>query len=175
MRARFMALAVAVIGCTSSGTPEAAGIRADSTLGLTVANTKEDEQAIRDAESRWRKNLTARDTAAIGTFYAEDAIYSPQGSPAYQGRDSVVGRWAREFQIPGFKLERTPLRIDIARSGDLANEVGTYAVQFQDHDKQQAARGTYMTAWRKTDGEWKISSYMWNRDEPESSPMRSRR
>src|SRR4051812_23450802 len=101
MRARFMALAVAVIGCTSSGTPEAAGIRADSTLGLTVANTKEDEQAIRDAESRWRRSLTARDTAAIRTFYAEDAIYSPQGSPAYQGRDSVVGRWAREFQIPG--------------------------------------------------------------------------
>jgi hypothetical protein len=28
--------------------------------------------------------------------------------------------------------------------------------------------GTYMTAWRKEGGEWKIASYMWNRNEPES-------
>jgi ketosteroid isomerase-like protein len=126
-----------------------------------------DEKAIRDAESRWRKILASHDTALIRTFYTEDGIYAPQGSPAYRGRDSVSRRWAGEFLSPGFELERTPMRIEVAKSGDLANETGTYLVHYLDKGKRMEARGTYMTAWRKLDGGWKIASYMWNRNEPE--------
>jgi ketosteroid isomerase-like protein len=125
-----------------------------------------DEKSIRDAELRWRKSLAAHDTAAIQTFYTDDAIYAPQGVPAYRGRDSVSARWSREFR-PGFDLERTPMRIEVAKSGDLANETGTYLVHYLDQGKRKEARGTYMTAWKKSDGDWKITSYMWNRNEPE--------
>ncbi len=174
MRARFIVLAGLVVGCNSSGTPGSTGTPGEHGSGAAVDRQKE-EQAIRELETSWRKSLSAGDTAAIATYYAEDAIYSPQGSPAYRGRDSVSGRWTREFLIPGFRLERTPVRIDIAESGDLANEVGTYAVHFQDHNRVRTGGGSYMTAWRKTNGAWKIASYMWNRDEPESSAMGSRK
>jgi ketosteroid isomerase-like protein len=117
----------------------------------------------------WRRSLAAKDTAAISTFHTQDAVYSPQGGVAFRGRDSVSARWAREFGIPGFKLERTPIRIDVAKSGDLATEVGTYDVRFQVRNRPQKAAGTYMTAWRKEDGTWRIASYIWNRNEAEGS------
>lgn len=68
---------------------------------------------------------------------------------------------------PGFQLERTPLRIEVAPSGDLATEVGTYRVRFGAGNKQSEGRGTYMTAWRKVNGDWQTASYMWNRSTPE--------
>jgi ketosteroid isomerase-like protein len=131
-----------------------------------AAQQQSDEQAIRQAESRWRKVLAAQDTSAIGSFYTQDAVYAPQGAPAYRGRNSISHRWAREVQSPDFRLERTPIRIEVARSGDLANEVGTYEVHYRMNDKLQRATGTYITAWKKSNGEWRIASYMWNRDEP---------
>ena len=163
MRNGSALLVCLMVGCKS---PQP-GADASASPDENSTGQQSDEQTIRDAESRWRKSLIARDTAAIATFYTEDAIYAPQGYPAYRGRDSVSGRWSQEFRSPGFQLERTPLRIEVAKSGDLANEVGTYRVRFREGAKLRKGGGTYMTAWRKSGGEWKIASYMWNRNEPE--------
>ena len=167
MRACWAFLLCTMVGCKSAPQPGADAAAARD-QGSSGGDQHDDERLIRDAESRWRKSLTARDTAAIGTFYTEDAIYAPQGIPHYEGRDSVSRRWSREFRSPDFQLERTPLRIEVAKSGDLANEVGTYRVRFREKGQRWEGGGTYMTAWRKSDGEWKIASYMWNRDEPEA-------
>jgi ketosteroid isomerase-like protein len=166
MRTHSAFLVCLILSC-KSGSP-GTDAPSDRDQSSTSGNQQSDEQAIREAESRWRKILTQRDTAAIDGFYAEDAVYAPQGSPAFRGRDSVSRRWSREFRIPGFQLERTPLRIEAAKSGDLANEVGTYLVRFRDKGQMRQGGGTYMTGWRKEGGEWKIVSYMWNRNEPEN-------
>lgn len=156
-----------ILACKSA--PQAGGNTSATTdQSSSAGGQQRDHQAIEEAESRWRKSLEARDTAAIATFYTQDAVYAPQGSPAYRGLDSVTSRWSREFQIRDFKLERTPLRIEVARSGDLANEVGTYVVRYREKGQLREGAGTYMTAWRKSDGEWKIASYLWNRDQPDS-------
>lgn len=135
-----------------------------------VIDRQEEEQAIRDLEGQWRGILAKRDTAAIASFYTDDAVYSPHGTSAYRGRDAVSARWAREFQIPDFKLERTPIRIEIANSGDLASEVGTCAVEFRVENQLQRPSCTYMTTWRKTDGRWKVASYLWNGDTTKTRP-----
>ena len=131
---------------------------------------QKEEQAIRNREREWRSILGKRDTAAIGTFYTEDAIYSPHGTTAYRGRDAVGARWAREFQVPDFKLERTPIRIEIASSGDLASEVGTCDVEYRIKNRLRRPSCTYMTTWRKTDGAWKVASYIWNGDTTKARP-----
>ena len=167
MRAHSAVVFCMILACKTAPQP---GTNASATndRSSSPGDRQKDEQAIQEAESRWRKTLNARDTAAIVTFYTEDAIYAPQGSPAYQGRDSVTGRWSQEFRIQEFKLERTPLRVEVAKSGDLANEVGAYTVRYRDKGQVVEGGGTYMTAWRKLDGAWKIASYMWNRNQPES-------
>lgn len=162
MHAPWAVLACMLVACKPSDSARAPG---GESAGV---DRQKEEQTIRDMEARWRSSLTARDTAAIRTYYTEDAIYSPQGTPALRGRDAVSARWAREFLIPGFKLERTPIRIEIANSGDLATEVGTYDVQFQEKNQPRRATGTYTTTWRKTDEGWKIASYMWNQGAPEA-------
>ena len=165
MRRHFALVICLILSCK----PASPGSDTSAARGQNPGSSKhqEDEQIIRDAEFRWRKTLTSRDTASIGSFYTEDAVYAPQGSPAYRGRDSVSGRWSLEFRSPAFQLERTPLRIEVAKSGDLAHEVGTYQVRFRDQGQVRQGGGTYMTAWRKEGGEWRIASYMWNRKEPE--------
>jgi ketosteroid isomerase-like protein len=79
----------------------------------------------------------------------------------------VSARWAKEIVTPGFQLERTPLRIEVASSGDIATEVGTYRVRFTEKNRRRDATGAYMTAWRKVGDEWLTSSYMWNQITPE--------
>jgi ketosteroid isomerase-like protein len=123
------------------------------------------EAAIREQETRWRDVLAKRDTAAIRSFYTEDGVYAPDNAQmAYHGRDSVSARWSRELGRPEFRLERTPGRIDVASSGDLAQEVGTYVVRLVRDGKPYEGHGNYMTAWRKEGGDWKIAAYIWNAD-----------
>jgi ketosteroid isomerase-like protein len=151
-------------GCNSADTDE----RQSQTSGV---NRQQEERAIRDLETRWRDVVANDDTAAIAAFYTEDAIYSPNGRPPFRGRDSVVWRWSREFaETADFKLERTPIRIEIANSGDLASEVGTCDVEFRVKGKLHRPTCGYMTTWRKAEGQWKIASYIWNEGKSEREP-----
>jgi len=133
--------------------------------GYATAQQSKDEQAIRAQETRWRQVVARKDTAAIKSFYTDDGIYAPDNAPAaYSGRDSVSARWSREIALQDFRLERTPTRINVASSGDLAQEVGTYHVHVIRDGKPYEGQGNYMTAWRKAGGEWRIAAYMWNAD-----------
>jgi uncharacterized protein (TIGR02246 family) len=126
-----------------------------------------EEQKIRGLESRWREALTAKDSAAVGRFYAADGFYLPQGSNGYQGPEKIGSRWYSEFTGGKFELQREPKKIEVADAGDMAYEVGTYKVSW---DKPQARQkgqgaGNYVTVWKKDNGEWKTAAYIWNRGE----------
>jgi ketosteroid isomerase-like protein len=131
-----------------------------------------EERAIRDAEARWREMMRRRDTAAIGSFYTEDAVYAPEDRPPARGRDAVAAMWAtNELTLGDVMLERTPTRIEVARSGDVATEVGTWVFRgTHPDDKRVEGRGNYLTAWRKVEGEWKTSAYLWNFGETGRAP-----
>jgi ketosteroid isomerase-like protein len=159
MRVFLIIASALAVGCNS---PKQ---RAATDSGLVGRDTAGAEAAIRAQETRWREVLAKRDTAAIGSFYTEDGVYAPDNAEsAYHGRDSVSARWSQEFGLPGFQLERTPSRIDVSASGDLAQEVGTYVVRRRLDNEQYEGHGNYMTAWRKDGGEWRIAAYMWNAD-----------
>jgi ketosteroid isomerase-like protein len=80
---------------------------------------------------------------------------------------AVAAMWAtHEFTLDSLRLERTPIRIDVARSGDVATEVGTWVFHGVAPDRWVDGNGSYVTAWRKEGGTWKISAYMWNIAEP---------
>jgi ketosteroid isomerase-like protein len=163
MRAFLTAAAAPALGCNP---PQERATTGDSPRNdESAANASVAEAAIRAQETRWREVIAKRDTAAIGSFYTEDGIYAPDNAEtALRGRDAVSARWAQEFGLPEFQLERTPRRIEVASSGDLAQELGTYIVRLVRDGKPYEGRGNYMTAWRKDGGEWRIAAYMWNAD-----------
>ena len=130
-----------------------------------AAQQSKDQAAIRSQETRWQQVVIKKDTAAIGSYYTDDGIYAPDNATAaFVGRDAVTARWADEFRLPEFRLIRTPTRLNIASSGDLAQEIGTYRVHILRDGKPYEGQGNYVTSWRKVGGQWKIASYIWNAD-----------
>jgi ketosteroid isomerase-like protein len=128
-----------------------------------VAGSQTEEAAIRAQEASWREVIARKDTAAIGSFYTEDGIYAPTFRPMVRGRDAVASMWAtHEFTLDSLRLERTPIRIEVARSGDVATEIGTWVFHGLAPDRRMDGTGSYVTTWRKERGTWKISAYMWN-------------
>jgi ketosteroid isomerase-like protein len=168
MRTRFGVLALAALPPIAACARKAPDARADSgatarAAGAAGVDRGAEEAAIRAQEQRWREVVGRRDTAAIASFYTADAIYAPQGRAPARGREAVSRMWAKdEFSAPNVSLERTPIRIEVATSGDVATEVGTYVFRAEDKGRRSEGRGTYMFAWRKEGGQWKASAYMWN-------------
>lgn len=153
MRRWWAALIAMAAGCSRPAVEQAA----------PVAGAQADEAAIRAQETRWREVIARKDTAAIGSFYTEDGIYAPTFRPMVRGRDAVASMWAtHEFTLDSLKLERTPIRIEVGRSGDVATEVGTWVFHGVAPDRRVDGEGSYLTTWRKEGGTWKISAYMWN-------------
>ena len=149
-----------LFACTQSRST--AGAR-DTRTSPTVDKQAE-ERAIRGKEQQWREALTARDSAAIGRFYAANGDYLPQESDGYEGPAAVSSRWLGERARGLTELEREPKRIEVADAGDMAYEVGTYVVRGESKARGHVeASGNYVTVWKKIDGDWKTAAYIWNR------------
>jgi ketosteroid isomerase-like protein len=158
---RYGSLLLAALTCKPNGRAvnDAAGGAGDSAAPGQQAAV----QAIRAMETRWRDVVARKDTAAIKTFYTRDAIYLPQDRPPAKGRDAVAKMWATgEFTLEGMRLERTPTRIEVAKAGDVANEIGTWTLRAKRKGIPMEGQGNYVTAWRKEGADWKIAAYMWN-------------
>ena len=160
----YFALLIVVGACRSASEQASPPAAHELPNPVSGADLAAGERAIRDMEVRWREMMRRKDTAAIGGFYTEDAVYAPEDRPPARGRDAVAAMWAtHELALGDVMLERTPTRIDMARSGDVATEVGTWVFRgTRPDDKRFEGRGNYLTAWRKEGGEWKTSAYLWN-------------
>ena len=162
----LLANAIFSLMLTACDQPRTTSAARDTVASETVDKEAE-ERAIRGMEQGWREALTAKDSAAIGEFYAEDGYYLPQESDGYEGPGSVSARWVGELGGGLTKLEREPRRLEVADAGDMAYEVGTYEVSWEapkNRGRGQAS-GNYVTVWKKVAGEWKTAAYIWNRGE----------
>lgn len=132
---------------------------ASSLLGLALmacaptVDTAADEEAIRSTAAHWQELDRQKDAAGIADLFAQDgAVYWEQRQPA-TGPDAI-----REFMALGFALDPSgegsfaPDRIDVAASGDLAVEQGSW--------QGSGTSGRYMTLHKKIDGVWKVAGDM---------------
>jgi uncharacterized protein (TIGR02246 family) len=164
VRLPIAALVGTLVSCNSA--PEQASRSEPGRSTETAGVDKEAEvQHIRGLEARWREALTAKDSAAVAGFYAEDGFYLPQGSDGYRGPGQVSARWTGEFTGGTFELEREPKKVEVADAGDMAYEVGTYQVRWDKPSRSQRGEGAgnYVTVWTKEKGEWRTAAYIWNR------------
>jgi len=67
---------------------------------------------------------------------------------------------------PGFALKFASTKIEVARSGDLAYEIGTYELTGNDaKGRPQTAKGKYVVVWKKQAGSWKAAADIFNADQ----------
>jgi uncharacterized protein (TIGR02246 family) len=126
-----------------------------------------DEVAIRETVAAWSEAASSKNLDKCVSFYTEDASVLPFNSPIATGRDQIRKVWSQLMSNPGFSLRFGPTKIEVARSADLAYEIGTFELTMADQTgKSAASRGKYIVAWKKqANGEWKAAADIFNTDQ----------
>jgi len=125
-------------------------------IGASKAQPQGNEQAIRQAEADFEAARAAKGLEGWLSFFADDATDIAAGAPIADKtamRARLQKRWNNNFV-----LKWQPVKVKVARGGDMAFSVGTW--QIADKNKPSAGvigRGKYLTVWGKQkDGSWKV-------------------
>ncbi|HLB91001.1 MAG TPA: SgcJ/EcaC family oxidoreductase [Terriglobales bacterium] len=121
---------------------------------------KADEAAITGAGVALAQAAEAKDLDKCMSFYVDDPVLFVPGAPAVVGKDAVRQAFAGFLEVQALKLETSGLIIDVAQSGDLAFERGSYSNTITDaKGKTTTETGKLALVWKKqTDGSWKIAA-----------------
>jgi uncharacterized protein (TIGR02246 family) len=134
-------------------------------MGCASAGSRTDVPSqIRRLDAEWARAAQARDIDRVLSFWANDAIVFPPGSPPVVGKAAIREFVMRSFQTPGFSISWKMGNVAVSRSGDLAYATGTNRLTFNGSDgKQVTVDGKAVTVWRKEkEGDWKCVIDIWN-------------
>ncbi|MBI1749071.1 MAG: DUF4440 domain-containing protein [Acidobacteria bacterium] len=123
-----------------------------------------DEAAIKAAATDWAKATEAKDVEKFLSFYADDATVYPPGAPAMSGPDARRKFWTEVFALPEIQAKITTAKVEAAKSGDIAYELGTFEESFKDKKgKPVNIVGKYVVVWKKqASGQWKAFADIFN-------------
>ena len=122
-------------------------------------NLAAEEKAIRSAEAEFSQAAAAKDLEKAVAFYADDAVMLPPGEPIASGKAAVRAGWTQMFATPDLALTWEVTKIDVAKSGDMAFDYGTYSMSYKNAaGRAEKDHGKYATVWKKqADGAWKVA------------------
>ena len=125
-----------------------------------------DEKAIRTEAEAWFKAGAAKNAEAFSSYYAPDANLFPPGGPIVPGKEKIRAYWIAFFKQPGLVFSGGPTHIEVAKSGDMAYERGTFKLTVNDPaGKPVTSIGKYVVVWKKQpDGRWKAYADIFNPD-----------
>jgi ketosteroid isomerase-like protein len=125
-----------------------------------------DEQRIRELDKAWSQAAEAKDVDKTVSYYTDGASVLPFNAPIATGKDQIRHAWSELMAKPGFILTFAPTRIEVAKSRDLAYEVGTFELKMNDaQNNPTTSNGKYVVAWkRQPKGEWKVDLDIFNTD-----------
>jgi len=129
-----------------------------------AVDTRAEADAIRDLDRQWQAAVDARDFDKILSFYAPDAVEMSANAPIIVGREAI-GKWFESW-LTDTTVSNTfaPEVIEVAASGDLAYDRGTY--RFTQHTPKGRVEdlGKYLLIWKKINGQWKALADISNSD-----------
>ncbi len=129
-------------------------------------DTRAEANAIRELDRRWQAAVAARDIEATLSFYAPDAVEMPANTPTIVGQEAIR-KWFESWLLdPNVSNTFSPEVIEVAASGDLAYDRGTYQFAMDTPEGRVEDVGKYVLIWKKIDGEWKAIADISNSDKP---------
>ena len=121
--------------------------------GGPAVDLQQEEAALRAVSSSWQGFDNEQNAAAVAGLFAPNGVLVWEQRQPVSGPDAVEAFLAEFYAFnPGNETSWGPDRYDIAASGDLAVEHGTF--------EGPAAQGRYMTVYRKVGGDWKVAGDM---------------
>lgn len=154
------------LGCASSATMS----NTSTPSGLVAADSALHERSL---------GLQAAETALDGNraiaFWAEDAVVQPAGMRAITGRAAIGNLYHEFFTTMGVKeLVGTPLRVEMARSADLAYETGVNRIVIRTPNGDMLDMGKYLIVWKKINGQWYVAALSFTSDAAAPTPIPSK-
>jgi ketosteroid isomerase-like protein len=137
-------------------------------VGVSAADTKGIEQNLRDLDDQWSTAAGMKDLEKTVSFYSEDAIVMPPNAPADTTKEAIRKGWQDLLASPGLVIRWKTMKVEVAKSRDLACLSGTYDLTMNDPSgKPVNDHGKYVEVWEKqADGKWKCGTDIWNSDLP---------
>jgi uncharacterized protein (TIGR02246 family) len=146
--ALFTWFALALAACTAPG----------ATPSAPPVDLAAEGDAVRAISMRWLELERSKDAAGVAALFAADGIaFRAQHEPVV-GNAAIQEYMAAEYAAnPTSRVEWTTDRVEVAASGDLAAEYGTFS---ETSDSGEADNGKFVTVYRKVNGEWKVAADM---------------
>jgi len=133
-------------------------------IGVMAATT--DEQTIREMDAEWSRAAESKDVARFASFYSETGSVMPFNAPIATGKAKVQEVWTQLMAKPGFSLHFMSRQIEVAKSKDIAYDVGTFELKLNDaQGAPMTIPGKYLVVWKKQKGgRWKAEADIFNTD-----------
>jgi ketosteroid isomerase-like protein len=122
------------------------------------------EATIRQEDAAWHKAVSDRQLDTTLSYYGDGALFLAPNAPMARTKDEIRQTTMQFFTStpPGATFSTEVLKVEVARSGDLAWCTGTYTFANPALDK-----GKYVDVWKKqADGSWKVVITTFNSDLP---------
>ena len=144
--------------------PGVVGVLLAFTRCASAGSQNDVRSQILRLDAEWSQAAQTRDVDRVVSFWAEDAIVFPPGSPAVAGKSAIRDFVVKSFQTPAFSISWKTTDVGVSRSGDIAYTTGTNRITFNAPDgKQITVEGKAVTVWRREkDGAWKCVIDIWN-------------
>lgn len=154
-RWRIAVISSAFIAVATVGNAQ---VEENKSAAQRAADVAPDEAAISASDAKWIASAQSKDLETAVSFYADDACFYPPGGPAARGKDAIRKSWSELLATPGLDLRWSPSKIQVARSGDVAFETGSFVLKSNDpQGKLVTTAGDYVVGWKKqADGTWKV-------------------
>jgi ketosteroid isomerase-like protein len=134
---------------------------------LIAYGQAQDEQAIREIDVAWSQALEDKDLDKVMLNYSEDASLLPPDEPIVHGQGNIREWFRKRMATPGYSATFAPTTIVVAKSGDIAYELGTFRVTVEDESgKPVEYSGKHLVTWEKRGRRWKVAAESINRDSP---------
>ncbi len=149
-------------GCVNNSNPVVASAIKDSSSVFDVTAMK---KTIDEKNAEFAKAFTTGDSAGMVNHYAPDAKIFPPNAAAVVGRPAIAALVSEylSFGIKEFHDSTT----DLYGNEDNLIEEGTFFMG--DGKGHTIDKGKYIAVWRKSEGQWKEYSNMFNTSLPAAS------
>lgn len=117
---------------------------------------------LEDFDEAYNEAFNRGDAAGCAAFFTEDVMLLPPDQPMIRGRKAFEKTYQSRIEDNSGGTHTNEL-VDFGVDGDLAYQIGTYAIA----DSDPPEKGKFVNILkRQSDGSWKVSVSIFNSDMP---------